>query len=61
MQPQVHWDVAGFEGGIGLDGERLAAGIALVGTDPGGPAAELAGALGFAAVGAHTTVRPDAP
>lgn len=60
LQPEVHRNVAGFKNGADLDGEGLAARVALVGADAGGLAAQLASALTFAAVRADTTVRPDA-
>ena len=60
LQPQVHGNVAGLKDGADLDGEGLAAAVALVSTDAGRFAAHLAGALRFAAVRASPTVRPDA-
>ena len=60
LKPHPHRDVACLEHGAHFDGERLAAGVALVEADPGGLAAHLADALVALAVVAHRTVRPDA-
>jgi hypothetical protein len=55
LQPDVHRHMAFLEDGADFDGERLAAGIALVGTDPG------ALALQRAALVHNAAMRADAP
>ena len=54
----MHFNMAGLENGSNLYGERLAALVAFVSTDPGGLAAHLRNALHAAAMGADRTVRP---
>jgi hypothetical protein len=58
LKPHMQRDVAGLEDGADLDGEWLAALIALVSADPGTLAAHLADALDTATVGADRTVWP---
>jgi hypothetical protein len=58
LDPETHGDVAGFEDGPDLDGELLAALVALVQPDPGGAAGHLADALDPAAMGANRPLRP---
>ncbi len=59
LEPQVHLDVAGFENGADLHGERLAAVITLVCAYAGALAAHLAIALSAAAVRAYRAFGPD--
>lgn len=58
LQPEMQRNVAGLENSSDLDGERLPAGVALVGADPGALAGQLAGAVNRPAMRADTTIRP---
>ncbi|MCY1312061.1 hypothetical protein D9M70_624440 [compost metagenome] len=60
LQPQAQRDVARFKYGPDLDGERLAAVIALVGSDAGRGSAHQLVPLSAATVRAHRSVGPDA-
>ncbi len=59
LKPDMQLDVACLEDGPDLDGEGLAAGIALVGAYAGTLTLELAAAVNNAAVWANTYVRPN--
>ena len=58
LQPQIQLDVARFKDGADLDGERLAARIALPNTHAGALTSQLAAVVDYAAVRAVATVRP---
>jgi hypothetical protein len=58
LQPYVQLDMAGFEDGADLDGERLAAGIALIDADSGAIAFQWPALIDYAAMRTDTTVRP---
>jgi len=60
LQPQVHGNVAGLKDCAYLDGEGLAALVALVSANAGGLAAHLADPLHAAAMRAHRAISPDA-
>ena len=60
LQPDMQLDVARLEDGPNLDGERLAAGIALVGAYAGALALQLAAAINGPTVRAYATVGPNA-
>ena len=60
LQPDVQLDVAALEHGADLDGEGLAAGVALVEADAGGLAPHLRDALAALAMRAHRAFRPHA-
>lgn len=59
LQPDAHGHMARLENGPDLDVEWLAAGVALIKSDPSGFAGHLGVALFLAAMRAHGTVRPD--
>lgn len=59
LEPDMQWNVARFEDGPDLDGERFPAGIALVYADPGALALERPRAINYAAVWAYPSIRPD--
>lgn len=60
LQPEAQRDVAGLENGADLNGERLAALVALVSADPGALTFHLADANAAGAVRADRAGRPDA-
>jgi hypothetical protein len=60
LQPKPHWDMAILENGSDLDGEFLAALVALIGADPGSFAAHFRDAINAAAMRANWTFRPNA-
>ncbi len=59
LQPDMHFDVAGFEDGSYLDGERLAAVVALVNAYTSALALQLIAVIHAAAFGANPPIRPD--
>jgi hypothetical protein len=59
LKPDMQLDVAGLEDGPHLNGEGLAAGIALVDADPGALALQRTAFVEHAAMRANAPVRPD--
>lgn len=59
LKPEMHRNMARLKDGPNLDGEGLAALVALVGADAGAPAAHLPDALETAAMRADRTFRPN--
>jgi len=59
LQPDVHGDMAFLKDGSDLDGERLAAGVALVDADPGALALQQPAITDRAAMWAHAPIWPD--
>ena len=59
LQPEVHGDVASLKDGADLDGEGLAARIALIGADTGRSAVHFAGPFTFATMRADPAIRPN--
>lgn len=59
LKPEMQRRVTGFKDGADLDGEGLAAGVALVSADPSALALQLPAAIDNAAMGADATARPN--
>src|SRR5215204_5524210 len=59
LEPYMQLDMAGLNDGADLDGEGLAAGIALVNADPGALALQRTALVEHAAMRADAPVRPD--
>jgi len=60
LKPEVHRNVTGLKDGADLHGERLPAGVALVGADAGRLPPHLGHALALAALRAGSPMRPNA-
>src|SRR3954451_18544165 len=59
LKPNPKRDMAGLEDGSHAHGERLAAGVALVETGPGGLALQASDPLRLSAMLAHRATRPE--
>jgi hypothetical protein len=61
LQPDMQLDVAGLEDGPDLDGERLAASVALIDPDAGAVTFQRSALVDNAAMRARAPVRPESP